>query len=70
MSDWAHSVRLESNKPRHADLDEPHATKEVAKQTIKFAQALGEFLFALPARIERGKAASTAAVEHTVTEEK
>lgn len=70
MSEWAHSVRLESNKPRHADLEEPHATKDVAEQTIKFAQALGEFLFALPAKIERGKAASTAAAEKAGTEEK
>jgi hypothetical protein len=64
MSEWAHAVRLESNKPRHADLDDPHATSEMAKQTVAFAQALGEFLFALPARIERGKAASDKAAQH------
>lgn len=61
MSEWAHAVRLEANKPRHADLDEPHATKLMAEQTVEFAQALGEFLFALPARIERGKVASSEA---------
>jgi hypothetical protein len=58
MGEWAHSVRLESNKPRHADLDEPHATKEQADQAIGFATALGEYLFALPARVARGKAAA------------
>lgn len=58
MSDWAHAVRLESNKPRHADLDEPHATEERAKLTIQFAQALGDFLFVFPAKVARGKAAS------------
>ncbi len=65
MSDWAHAVRLESNRPRHADLEEPHASRELAEQTIKFAEALGEFLFALPARIERGKMASEQAVQNT-----
>lgn len=63
MSEWAHAVRLESNKPRHADLEEPHASSELAQQTIKFAQALGEFLFVLPARIERGKADSKLAAQ-------
>jgi len=58
MGEWAHSVRIESNKPRHADLDDPHATQEMAEQSIKFAEALGEYLFALPAQIVRGKKAS------------
>ena len=62
MREWAHAVRLESNKPRHADLDEPHSSRQLAEQTIGFAQALGEYLFALPARIERGKAATAAAL--------
>lgn len=63
MSEWAHAVRIESNKPRHADLDEPHATRELAEQSIKFAEALGEYLFALPSRIERGKIASKEAAD-------
>jgi hypothetical protein len=62
MSKWAHAVRLESNKPRHADLEEPHGTKEQAELTIKFAQALGEFLFVLPARIAKGTEESERAV--------
>jgi hypothetical protein len=63
MKEWAHAVRIESNKPRHADIDEPHATKEMAEQAIEFAEALGEYLFALPSRIERGKVASRLAAE-------
>lgn len=63
MSEWAHAVRLEANKPRHADIDEPHATRESAQQTIEFAEALGEYLFVLPARIERGKVAASEAVQ-------
>ena len=61
MSEWAHSVRLEANKPRHADLDEAHATEEGAKQSIEFAKALGDFMFVFPARVERGKRKSNEA---------
>jgi hypothetical protein len=55
MGEWAHMVRLESNKPRHVDENEPHATADLAEQTVQFALALADFLFVLPARIERGK---------------
>jgi hypothetical protein len=58
MADWAHSVRLESNKPRHADLDDPHATLEEVDQSLEFVRALGQLLFVLPARIERGRIAA------------
>ena len=58
MGEWAHSVRLAANSPRHADLDEPHASRDEAKASIEFARALGQFLFVLPARIERGKEAA------------
>lgn len=58
MAEWAHAVRLESNKPRHADIEDPHASPEDAKQTLAFAEALGEFLFVLPARVERGRKAA------------
>jgi hypothetical protein len=54
MADWAHSVRLGSNRPRHADEHEPHVVPEQAKQSVEFAEALGNFLFVLTARIERG----------------
>ena len=54
MADWAHSVRLGSNRPRHADADRPHVSSDEAKQSVDFAEALGTFIFVLTARIERG----------------
>lgn len=54
MADWAHEVRLGSNRPRHADSDEPHVLPEEARQSVDFAEALGNFLFVLTARIQRG----------------
>jgi hypothetical protein len=62
MSEWAHAVRLEANSPRHADLDDPHATPLRAQQVVDFATSLGDFLFVLPARVRRGLDA--AAVEN------
>lgn len=58
MGEWAHSVRLAANNPRHADLNSPHASPEQAKASLEFTRALGQFLFTLPAKIERGKAAA------------
>jgi hypothetical protein len=54
MADWAHEVRLGSNRPRHADKDKPHVSAAEAKQSVEFAEALGQFLFVLTARVERG----------------
>lgn len=54
MAEWAHSVRLGSNRPRHADNERPHVSPEEAKQSVEFAEALGSFLFVLTAKIERG----------------
>jgi hypothetical protein len=54
MGEWAHSVRLGSNRPRHADSEKPHVTPEEAAQSVEFATALGQFLFVLTARVERG----------------
>lgn len=54
MADWAHSVRLGSNRPRHADAQKPHVSREEAIQSVDFAEALGNFLFVLTARISRG----------------
>ncbi|UXT48854.1 DUF4145 domain-containing protein [Agrobacterium tumefaciens] len=54
MADWAHSVRLGSNRPRHADAEKPHVSHDEAKLSVEFAEALGHFLFVLTARIERG----------------
>ncbi|MFC0204755.1 DUF4145 domain-containing protein [Novosphingobium soli] len=54
MAEWAHAVRLGSNRPRHADQDNPHTSIEEAKQSLEFAEALGNFLFVLSAKIQRG----------------
>lgn len=54
MAEWAHSVRLGSNRPRHADKERPNVTSEEARQSLEFTVALGNFLFVLPKRIERG----------------
>lgn len=61
MGEWAHDVRLGSNRPRHADKDRPHVSADEAKQSVEFADALGYFLFVLTKRIEKGKAAAAAA---------
>lgn len=61
MANWAHEVRLGSNRPRHADADKPHVSEEEAKRSVDFAEALGNFLFVLTARIERGITAAKAA---------
>lgn len=54
MSEWAHAVRLDANEQRHADNSSPLPTTEDAKRVIDFAQALGTFLFVLPARVNKG----------------
>ncbi len=54
MALWAHHVRLEANKPRHADQDEPHATQAGASRAVEFASALANILFVLPSRITGG----------------
>jgi hypothetical protein len=58
MGEWAHEVRLGSNRPRHADEQRPHVSNEEAKQSVEFAEALANFLFVLSARIERGQKAA------------
>ena len=61
MADWAHSVRLGSNRPRHADADKPHVLPDEARQSVEFAEALGNFLFVLTAKVERGIEAAKSA---------
>jgi hypothetical protein len=60
MADWAHEVRLGSNRPRHADKDRPNVSSAEALQSVEFAESLGNFLFVLTARIDRGLAAAAA----------
>lgn len=54
MKDWAHKVRLDANAQRHADEEAKLPDIDDAKNTFEFASALGEFLFVLPARVNRG----------------
>jgi len=54
MAEWAHDVRLDANDQRHADEDSPLPTEAQARKCVEFAQALGQFIFVLPARVERG----------------
>lgn len=61
MGDWAHWVRLGSNRPRHADAEKPHVSTQEAEQSVEFAEALANFLFVLSSRIQRGTEAAKAA---------
>lgn len=54
MGKWAHEVRLDANEPRHADDTAPLPTEAGAQKAVDFVQALAQFLFVLPARVERG----------------
>lgn len=54
MTKWAHAVRLDANDQRHADESASLPTEADAQRSIDFASALGEILFVLPARVERG----------------
>ncbi|WP_071885154.1 DUF4145 domain-containing protein [Hymenobacter sp. DG25B] len=65
MKEWAHEVRLDANDQRHADQNASLPDTADAQRVIKFTQALGEFLFVLPARIERGKADALSSVSKT-----
>jgi hypothetical protein len=54
MGEWAHEVRLGSNRPRHADTKNPHVSPHQAQQSVEFAEALGHFLFVLSSRVKKG----------------
>jgi len=60
MKEWAHEVRLDANDQRHADEAAALPTTAAAQRSIEFAQALGQFLFVLPAQVARGRAATQA----------
>lgn len=55
MAHWAHDVRLDANDQRHADEDAELPEISDAERCVEFAEALGEFLFVLPARVRRGR---------------
>jgi hypothetical protein len=54
MAEWAHDVRLDANDQRHADESAALPTSEDAKRAIEFTRALAQFMFVLPARVQRG----------------
>ena len=54
MAKWAHNIRLDANEQRHADEAAPLPDEEDARHSIEFAIALGEFLFVLPSRVNKG----------------
>lgn len=60
MKEWAHEVRLDANDQRHADEAATLPTTADAQRSIEFAQALGQFLFVLPAQVAKGRAAAQA----------
>lgn len=57
MASWAHEVRLDANDQRHADDNAALPNEDDAKKVIDFATAIAEYLFVLPARIQRGLSA-------------
>jgi hypothetical protein len=54
METWAHGVRLYANDQRPSDFATSLPTVDEAKQTIEFTRALGEYLFVLPLKVEKG----------------
>jgi len=55
MADWAHDIRLDANDQRHADESAPLPAVGDAQKVIEFALALAQFMFVLPARVQRGR---------------
>lgn len=54
MATWAHEVRLDANDQRHADEESELPSIDDANRAIEFVQALAQFMFVLPAKVERG----------------
>jgi len=54
MGEWAHEVRLGSNRPRHADSENPYVSAHQAEQSVEFVEALGHYLFVLSSRVRKG----------------
>ena len=58
MAAWAHEIRLDANDQRHADEEADLPSQADAEKVIAFATALAQFLYVLPARVERGRKSS------------
>ncbi len=54
MAAWAHDVRLDANDQRHADDKAALPGLGDAQRAVEFALALAQFIFVLPARVQRG----------------
>jgi hypothetical protein len=54
MAQWAHDVRLDANDQRHADHEVGLPDLAQAEKCVDFALALAQFMFVLPARVQRG----------------
>ena len=54
MATWAHEVRLDANDKRHADNNAALPNEDDAQKVLDFATAIAEYLFVLPAKIQRG----------------
>jgi hypothetical protein len=59
MAAWAHDIRVDANDERHADDKTALPTEADAQRCVEFARALAEFMFVLPERVRRGRAAAT-----------
>ena len=57
MAAWGHEIRLDANDQRHADETVELPNAEDATKAIEFAKALAQFLYVLPARVQRGRGA-------------
>ena len=56
MAELAHDVREIGNETHTDEEPEPLTTQEDAEQALKFANLLAEYLFVLPAEVEKAKA--------------
>lgn len=54
MASWAHQVRLDANNQRHADETDSLPTVQDAQRVIDFVMAFCQYLFVLPAKVQRG----------------
>ena len=57
MAAWGHEIRLDANDQRHADETAELPGAADAAKAIEFAKALAQFLYVLPARVQRGRSA-------------
>ena len=55
MATWAHEIRLDANDERHADENAEMPSTAEAEKCLEFANALAQFLYVLPARVDRGR---------------